>query len=489
MKAIIIIIISIFLGAVFLLNSCERNPLETGGKKLASINLKFNFAWGTEGDDNFAGSVVDADGNMYILSGSTSLNYVQKIHLTKISLINDSLIWSKTISSPYSLFFPTSSYNGLSHDEASSKYIATDQSGNVYIAGTCTKGYNQVFVLKVNPQGNLLWQRNWEPDNSGLAQGSAMAFAIDINNNRVYITGSTGGGTSSEEAMAFLLMLDVWSGEILDNTSLGIDPSTGSNDCAYAVKANKDRNVYLAGWEGKNNSGLLIKYSADGDEFEWCKRIDLGTGGRIIGIDLDEQGDIYLACDFKGNSTYLGILKLNAAGSYIWGKKYQGRSNEINNISCLRVLNGHLYVGGRGSFEKYDLSKFGDGCLLKLDFLGNLINEMNYFTGEEAHDNSGQRIKSINYFDGNLILSGNTWSDYKKIAGHWYIPKGKLSDFTPNITTVTNIHKTLGFGWSDDEVFNIDENFYNIFPLSEGNKGPSDLIIFKIAANNSMSFS
>ena len=64
-----IFVVSIFAG-LLILASCEKNPLETGGKKLAEINLRSEIAWGTPETDDFAGGVVDNDGNMYFVSSA-----------------------------------------------------------------------------------------------------------------------------------------------------------------------------------------------------------------------------------------------------------------------------------------------------------------------------------------------------------------------------------------------------------------------------------
>ncbi len=479
MKAIFISALAILGILIFI--SCEVNTLETGGKKLADIELKLEKAWGTPETDDFAGGVIDNFGNMYFVSSSSGLTYTNKINLTKVSLENDSLLWSKTISSQYNNFFPSPSENSTSNGGGGSRCLAIDPDGNIYIAGTCTQGYNQVFVIKVNPYGNIMWQRNWDADDSGLARGSARAYAVDVNNFRVYITGSTGGGVSNEESMVFLLMLDISSGEILENTTLGLDPSETYNDRGYAVKATDDGYVYVGGWEGQNNSGLLLRFSANGDNFDWCKKINLGIGQRITDIDVDANDDLYLACDFRGVSTYMGILKLSKEGGFIWGKKYQGRPNDINNISCLRIINSELYVGGRGSFEKYDLSLYGDGCLLKMDLSGNLISQYNYFTGDQDGENCGERIESINYYNGKIILAGESWPEYSHIAGHWYIPEGIMSDFTPQITNITQINRISGTGYYNADIYNATENDYGLFNLSDGNKGSSDIVIFSLS--------
>jgi hypothetical protein len=471
------IIICLF-GILVILSSCETDPLEAGGKELADIDLTMEKSWGTPETDDFAGSVIDNSGNMYMLSSSSGLSYIQKVYLTKINLDNNTLVWSKTISSTYSNYFPSPSENGSASGGGGSRCIAIDGSDNIYIAGTCTQGYNQVFVMKLNTYGDVLWQRNWEADDSGMAKGSAKAFAIDVNNNRVYVTGATGAGTSSEEAMIFLLMLDTFTGDVLDNTTLGIDPSPTYNDRGYTVKAADNGYVYIGGWEGESNSGLLLRFSSSGDVFDWAKRINMGQAQRITDLDIDESGYVYLACDFRGTSTYMGILKLSSDGDFIWGKKYQGRNNDINNISCLRIINSMLYVGGRGSFEKYDLSQFGDGCLIKMDLSGYIIGQINYFTGEEIGNNCGERIESINYYNGEIVLAGESWPEYNHIAGHWYIPEGNISDFVPQISNISQFTRTSGFGYYNQDIYSISGNDNLLLDLSEGNRGSSDIVLF-----------
>jgi hypothetical protein len=47
------------------------------------------------------------------------------------------------------------------------------------------QGLPSGFCCKGKSYGNVVWQQNWEADDSGLARGSAKEFAIDVNNNRV----------------------------------------------------------------------------------------------------------------------------------------------------------------------------------------------------------------------------------------------------------------------------------------------------------------
>lgn len=478
MKTIYITLI-VFLG-IAIFTSCEIDPLETGGKELAEIELEVEKAWGTEYTDDFAGSVMDNSGNLYFVGSTSGDGFTQKLFLNKVDISTGELVWSKSYESSFSNFFPSPSENGISQGGGGSRCIAIDDAGNVYIAGTTVQGYNQVFVMKISSAGNVMWQRNYDADDSGLAKGSAKAYAIDVNNDRVYVTGSTGAGTSNEEAMSFLLIFDANSGDVSINSTMGLDLSDGYNDKGYVVQATDDGLVYIAGWEGQSNSGFIARFSENGDTFDWAKRVALGTGHRFTDLDIDSNGDLYLSVDFRGVSTYLGVLKLDANGSYIWGKQFQGEPNDRNNISCLRLLNGYLYVGGKGSFEKYDLSEYGDACVLKLDLSGNIISQYNYFTGDEEDERCGERIEGMHFYDGKLILAGETWPKYGHIQGHWYTPEANFSDFNPSISSISDFSRISGTGYVTSETFSPTANTNDLFDLVDGNQGSSDIVIFSI---------
>jgi hypothetical protein len=224
-----------------------------------------------------------------------------------------------------------------------------------------------------------------------------------------------------------------------------------------------------------------MKFSGQGANLEWFKRFDIGYGSRITDIDIDASGNIYLAADLRGVSTYLGVVKTDANGNVIWAKQMQGESNDRNNVSCVRVINGNLYVGGRGAYTNYDVSQFGDGCYYKMDLNGNILKLYNYYTGNESSDDRcGERMEAILSYNGKLILAGETWPEVSKIKGSWYMPTGVVSDLAVTVSTVSTPQMVTGDGVTVSHIFSVSDMSLPIHSPSEGSRGSADVIIFSI---------
>ncbi len=464
---------------VFGLFSCKKNK-ENSKYEKADFTTNWKKAWGTSVAEDFAGAVIDPTGSLYFTGSSQPDGYLADIFLTKVNLNTQSVIWSILLDAGDRDFFPSPSENGHSQGGGGAKCIAIDANNDVYIAGASKNGFNETFIMKINGSGTVVWQRFWKAADNSLANSSTKAYALDVKGNKVFVTGSTGAGIGTEEAMPFLLVLNTNDGTIVDNaTRLGFDISTGYNDRGYTIKSFDGNIVYVAGWEGANNSGFVTKFTASGETHEWTKRYNLGIASRFTDIDFDAAGNVYLGVDYRGVSTFIGVVKLNANGDVMWSKKYQGVSNDRNNISCVKVISNSLYVGGKGSFEDFDESQFGDACLLKFDLNGNLLKEYNFFTGEISDEKCGERIESIIPYNGNIYLLGETWPEYSAIDGHWYIPKGNVTNTTPTVTFVTPSFVT-GNGFFSSSVMNQTSLNHNLFDLSAGGKGSADVVLFSI---------
>lgn len=476
-----ILYLCVFIISVSCNAGTDRTKNSDGERQAAGFKVNWEKAWGTPYADDFAGAVTDSKGNIYFTGTMQPDGYAADIFLTKINLSNQAVVWSNIYDSGDKDFDASPSENGHSQGGGGSRCIALDENDNIYIAGTSKNGFNEVFVIKVNPEGDIMWQKVWKPGKENLAKNSSKAYAIDVKDSKVFVTGSTGAGTANEEAMIFLLMLDSENGGIDSNSIVGIDPSEGYNDRGYTIKAGDDKMVFLAGWEGKNNSGFLLKYSYDTESMVWLEKLDIGYASRITDIDIDKDGNIYLAADLRGVSTaHMGVIKTDSDGNILWAKKMQGEPNDRNNISSLRIINGYIYAGGKGSFKKYDLSQYGDGCFYKLNSDGELIKKYNYFTGADDGDRSGERVEAIMEYNGNLIIAGETWPENSKIKGDWYVPDVNISDMSVIAKKQGNFNVLYDNGMIFERDLSVSKLNSATYSPGEGTKGKADILIFSI---------
>jgi hypothetical protein len=470
-------VISLLAYTGILLVSCNKDK-PGKGQEFADFTVNWTKCWGTDKADDFAGSVIDNSGNLYFVGASEPDGYQGDIFLNKVSLTTPSLSWSKKFDSGNQDYMPSPSQNGHANGGGGSRCIALDAAGNVYITGSTKDGFFEVFVMKINASGDVVWETRWEANTGTLANGEAKAYAIDVAGDKVFVTGSSAAGVSaSGSAMTFLLTLDQATGNVHAGTNVGFDASPTYNDIGYTVKSPDGNIVYIAGWEGAQNSAVIYKFSAAGEVFEWQEKIDLGYTHRFTDIDLDASGNIYLAADFRGVSTYIGVVKLNSSGDLQWAKKIQGESNDRNNISVLRVIDGAIYIGGRGSYEHYDVGQFSDGTFMKLDLNGTVLKAYNYYSEDFT---TGERIEGIHQYGGNLILIGETWPESIGIEGRWYIPQLNETSISPSVSKITTTTIMTGDGVTNSSAMQVSTLSSSLYDPADGTKGSADIMIHSI---------
>ncbi|MEW5759352.1 MAG: hypothetical protein AB1779_01130, partial [Candidatus Thermoplasmatota archaeon] len=135
--------------------------------------------------------------------------------------------------------------------------IAVDSS-NIYVAGRKTnfdRGYEEVFVLKCDLNGNRIWDTTW----SGRNYEGAKSIAIDSSN--IYVAGYTNSyGAGLHDA--FILKYDL-NGKLLWNKTWG----DTDQDLAESI-AVESSNIYVAGETASYGEGnfdaFVLKYDLNG---------------------------------------------------------------------------------------------------------------------------------------------------------------------------------------------------------------------------------
>jgi len=312
-----------------------------------------------------------------------------------------------------------------------------DASGNIYTTGVFSGttdldpgtavlnftpiGTRDMFVIKQDPSGNLLWAVAIE-GGAGSSE-NPQGLTVDGSGN-VYITGYFSGSgdfepgagvttlTSAGNLDMFVIKLSTagvfsWAkrfGSTDGDFGLGIDSDSQGN--AYitgcfreTVDFDPGAGVYnLTAASTGQFDVFVLKLDASGG-FVWAKRVG-GTGGdEAYGIKVDNSGAVYLSglfeltADFDPgaavyNLTSAGIhdvfiLKLDSAGDFVWARRAGGTSGSEAGNSIAIDAAGNSYVTGTfmttSDFDPgtgvYNLTSAGqtDIFVLKLDALGNFV--------------------------------------------------------------------------------------------------------------------
>jgi len=188
--------------------------------------------------------------------------------------------------------------------------VATDSSGNVYVTGgtkggldgNTSAGNTDLFVVKYNSSGTKQWTKQM----GSSSRDSANGVATDSSGN-VYVAGGTKGNlngiSNSGRTDAFVIKFNS-SGTKQWTKQMG----TSSSDLANGVATDPSGNVYVTGGtygglDGNTSAGyndlFVVKYNSSGTK-EWTKQLGSASSDFANGVATDSSGNVYVTGDTYG---------------------------------------------------------------------------------------------------------------------------------------------------------------------------------------------
>jgi hypothetical protein len=358
-------------------------------------------------------------------------------------------------------------FGGNNNDYGSSVQQTSD--GGFIIAGYTfsfdSGDYPDVYLIKTDPNGNLLWQKTFGGSNSD--GGWSVQQTTD---GGFIIAGSTWSlGAGSYDV--YLIKTDS-AGNIQWQKTFG-----GSNDdLGYSVQQTSDGGFIIAGYTSSFGSGYedvyLIKTDPNGNS-QWQKTFggsyeDYGgsvqqtsDGGYIIAGSTssfgDPNGDVYLIkTDLAGNLLW---QKSFGGSDYDWGESVQQTSDGGS------IIAGTTYSFGAGKNDVY---------LIKTDPNGNPLWQKTF--GGSDWDR-GWSVRQTT--DGEFIIAGTTLS----------FGSGFFDVYLLKTDTTGNLLWQKTFGGSDwDDGYSVQETTDGGFIIAgvtfSFGAGSGDVYLIKLCSEN-----
>lgn len=320
----------------------------------------FSIIQTSDGGYIFAGYTRSSDGDVTLMQGSSDY------WIVKLNPLGD-IEWQKT-------------YGGTFGEIAYSIVQTTD--GGFAIAGFTSSingdvifnnGFNDVWVIKLNVWGELIWQKTFGGNNFD------ESFSIQQTSDGGFIvageTYSNNGDITNNQGAS-----DFWVIKLNNNGELQWQKTYGGSqfDTAFSIILNSTGGYVIAGYTKSNNGDVV---GNNGDYDFWVIKIDDsgnlvwqkalgGTGiekansiqqtidGGYIVVGESSSNNGYVTANLGMSDTW--VIKLNANGDLIWQKSFGGSNDDY----ALRVIqtidNGYAFVGGTFSND-FDVSGYNGG--------------------------------------------------------------------------------------------------------------------------------
>jgi hypothetical protein len=394
--------------------------------------LEYSTYLGGNGDDQGVAITTDAEGNLYVVGSTDSMN-LPTMNAAQPAFgggARDSFV-AKLDSSGARLLYLTY-LGGSAADTATG--LAIDSSGNAYVTGFTdsknfptfnalqpnNRGRFNGFVTKLGPAGSLIYSTYL----GGTASDSGSGIAVDSAGN-VYVAGIA---TSANLPMVdpvqaglaglsdlFVAKLSASGNQLLYSTYLG----GSQDDAATGIAVDTSGNAYVTGATlsadfrtvnanqanhgGGVFDGFVVKLDTSGNKLVYSTYLGGGGGDRGLRIAADATGSAYVTGDTRstnfptssamqrnlGGSSDVFAAKLGPGGSLAYST-YLGGAGIDGGTAIAVDSAGAAYITGYTDSSDFPLSaplqrdfKGGvfDGFVAKLSPSGSALDYSSYLGG------------------------------------------------------------------------------------------------------------
>jgi hypothetical protein len=312
--------------------------------------------------------------------------------------------------------------------------VATDLSGNVYMAGFTQAASNiasggfqntysggcDAFLVKFDPNGNRIWATYY----GGACQEWGLSVTTDLNGN-VFLAGLTCS--------------------------------------ASGISSGGFQNTY-----GGGNDAFLVKFDANGNRL-WATYYG-GPGDdafELMFLSTDPMGNVYLASSTNSlsnissgffQSNYGGgnydayLVKFDPNGDRLWSTYFGGNGDDYARAVCCDQT-GNVYLSGRTTSSGLAYNGFQSSCvgvdafLMKMDASGNRL-WSTYYGGPDLDESRGVAADSY----GNVYIAGMTGSTTSfAYNGYQNNAQGAMDAFLVKFSPSGNRIWATYFGGNDND--------------------------------------
>jgi hypothetical protein len=292
-------------------------------------------------------------------------------------------------------------YGGTNHDYTQSIQQTSD--GGYIVAGSTYSfgaGNGDIWVLKLDETGNVLWQKTYGGTNQDYTQ------SIQQTSDGGYIAAGVTYSFGSGDRDTWVLKLDD-TGDVQWQKTYG-----GTNfDLANSIQQTSDGGYIVAGSTysfGADGDAWVLKLDDTGD-VQWQKTYGGANSDVANSIQQTSDGGYIVAgstYSFGAGNGDIWVLKLDETGNVLWQKTYGGANYDMAKSIQQTLDGGYIAAGYTESFG----AGYDDAWVLKLDETGNVLWQKTY---GGTQDEEAKFIQQTS--DGGYIVAGWIFSFFNTI--------------------------------------------------------------------------
>ena len=415
------------------ITSCILFFLFLCNSSFSQVNFEWASSFGGTNSD-WGTSTVDPSGNVYTTGNfKDTVDFDPGAGTYNLSSNGNSDIFVQKMDASGN-FEWAKSFRGSATSLGEGYSITLDGLANVYTIGyfygtvdfdpgagiynLSSNGNSDIFVQKMDANGNFLWAKSFEGD--ATSNGWGYSITVDTSGN-VYTIGyfsgtvdfDPGAGTynlsSNGVFDVFVQKMDA-TGNFLWAKSFG----GSDNDRGYSITVDASENVYTTGnfedtvdfdpgagttnLSSIDNLDVFVQKMDASGNFLWAKSFGGSDNDRGYSITVDSSGNVYTTGMFQGTvdfdpgagitsdtsngSNDIFVQKMDASGNFLWAKSFGGTGSDYG-TSITVDGSGNVYTTGtlQGSVDfdpgagTYNLSSNGDFDVFvqKMDASGNFL--------------------------------------------------------------------------------------------------------------------
>ena len=356
-------------------------------------NERWVYRYNGQGNrDDCAYSLVYDNNSIYVAGYAGGFPSVTKKDFVVISLDTaGSKQWSYT-------------YNGTSSGDDCASSIICDNNNNIYVAGYCQNGSEDILVISLLNTG----AENWTHLYNGTSNGDDRATSLIYGNNKLYMSGKTWSGSSN--GIDFLIMSMDTAGT--EQWVYKYNGPSSDNDYAHSIIYGNDGNLYSSGYsrDNVNSDDFIVLSVNDSGSERWVYRHN-GTGNTYdlaYAAVYGDDGNIYAVGNDNGIETKDDFItiSLNSNGNEQWVYRYDGLiSGSDKAYSVVYGQDNSVYAagesyGGGSAFQRFTIAG-----------IDNTGTEQWVYRYSDTANTVGSAHSLINGSDGNLYATGKLSSN------------------------------------------------------------------------------